>query len=376
MAQVAAPVIAIGPAVPPPDRPALLSEVVAYGQVAVRLGRGTRQVQILDGRVQLARARVSEGPRRLSLAVAPGRHEIRVRAVGLGGSRLGATRTVWVLPTSARRVGRIGGFVDTGLQRDLERLATGAPAITGIYVQHLLTGCGAAINAGAQFPAASTLKSGILVHAVRRGGVPASLLDAMVLDSSDLAANDVIGRVGGAAAITRTLADLGLRQALVRRPYIIDRQSNARRSGRGRRRIEVQTTAQPALFTNFIITPAELATLMAAIHRGALGAGGVGRLGISRRAARDEILVRLLNVKDRSKLVAGLPSGVPVAHKSGYTTQTKHDGGIVYLRSGPVAVAVMSWSASGVSDGWGDGFIARVATASRAHLVAGGRCGQ
>ena len=264
--------------------------------------------------------------------------------------------------------------MDAGLQRDLERLTARAPAMTGIYVQHLLTGCGAAINAGAQFPAASTLKAGILIHAVRRGGVPARTLDSMVLDSSDRAANDVIGRVGGAAAITQTLADLGLRQALVRRPYIIDARSNERHRG-GRHRIEVRVTAQPALFTNFIITPAELATLMTAVHRGALGAGGVGRVGIGLSAARDQLLVRLLNVKDTSKLVAGLPTGVPVAHKTGYTTQTKHDGGIVYLKSGPVAVSVMTWSASGVSDGWGDAFIARVATASRARLVAGGSCG-
>ena len=42
-------------------------------------------------------------------------------------------------------------------------------AVTGVYVQHLVTGCGAAVNADAQFPAASTLKAAILVDAVRRG---------------------------------------------------------------------------------------------------------------------------------------------------------------------------------------------------------------
>ena len=363
-----------GPPVPPPERPILVSEAVAYGHIAIRVGRRTRVVEVLDGRTRVARARVADGPRRVTLNVPPGQREIRIRAVGLGGSRRSAPHTVWVLPESAKRPGRIGGVVDTRLQRDIESLSEGAPAITGIYVQHLLTGCGAAINARAQFPAASTLKAGILIHAVRRGGVPASLLDSMILDSSDRAANDVIGRVGGAQEVTDTLIELGLRQTLVRRPYIIDRESKERVGVR--RPIDVRSTNQPALFTNFITTPAELATLMVAVHRGAIGAGGVGRLGIAKRQARDELLVRLLNVKDRSKLVAGLPSGVPVAHKTGYTTETKHDGGIVYLQSGPVVVTVMTWSAGGVSDAWGDAFIARVAAAARTRLAGGGRCGQ
>ena len=128
-------------------------------------------------------------------------------------------------------------------------------------------------------------------------------------------------------------------------------------------------------FTNYITTPFELARLMVAIHRGAVGgAGGVRRLGIASRTARSELLARLLDVRDRSKLVAGLPPGVPVAHKTGYTEEVKHDGGIIYLRSGPVAAAVMTWSASGVGDATGDRFIAAVARAARARLAGGGAC--
>ena len=64
-----------------------------------------------------------------------------------------------------------------------------------------------------------------------------------------------------------------------------------------------------------------------------------------------------------------------MAHKTGYTEQVKHDGGIVYLRSGPVVAAAMTWSASGVGDATGDRFIAEVARAARHRLGNGGVCG-
>ena len=155
--------------------------------------------------------------------------------------------------------------------------------------------------------------------------------------------------------MTRTLRDLGLSRSLVRRPYIIE---NARRP------LPIETTRGPSLYTNFISTPYELARLMVAVHRGAIGRGGVARIGIGAAAARAELLARFLDVRDTTKLVAGLPSGVPVAHKTGYTDQVRHDAGIIYLRSGPVAAAAMAWSASGVG-GTGERFIARVATAAR-----------
>ena len=122
------------------------------------------------------------------------------------------------------------GFVDPRLQADAERLVARLPAIGGAYVQHLVSGCGAAVNAGAAFPAASTMKAAVLVEAVRRGrsAVPGALLDRMILPSDDRAANEVLVRLGrgseerGAAAVTATLRRLGLRESLMRRGYLLD----------------------------------------------------------------------------------------------------------------------------------------------------------
>lgn len=226
------------------------------------------------------------------------------------------------------------------------------------------------------FPAASTLKTALLVEAVRRaGGRPTAaqsrLLDQMIISSDDSAANAVLAGIGGGsmftggARVTETLRRLGLARSSLRTGYIIENQA----------RIPVRAERQPALYTNFITTPFELGRLMASIHRGAAGLGGIRKLGISRLSAGREVLGRLMNTADGSKLVAGLHPGVLTAHKSGYTDQVKHDSGIVYLPGGPIVVVAMSWSRAGVADASGNRFIADVTRAAVRRLAAGGRCG-
>ena len=350
------------------------------GHAVVRVGRDTTSVGVwIDGRF-VRRIRVSRAPARIAVRLPTGFHELRLGATGLGGTRWSPSRGLWVLPRSAQRAKGIGGYVDARLQRDLERLTGGTPAISGVYVQHLVSGCGAAVNAAARFPAASTLKAAILLDVERRShGRPSAtvngLLDQMIVESSDLAANRVLAIQGGGSAeegaqrATDTLRAMGLRDSLIRRPYIID--AVTRRAPT----IPLRATAQPALLTNFVTTPYELARIHAAIHRGMRGAGPLPRIGIGPRTIRTGIVPRLLRVRDRSKIVAGAPAGALVAHKSGYNTNVKHDAGVMYLASGPVVVAAMTWSASGVGDGPGDRFVADVARAAAARLRAGGRCG-
>lgn len=136
----------------------------------------------------------------------------------------------------------------------------------------------------------------------------------------------------------------------------------------------VRSEVQPSLYTNFVTTPFDLARLMASVHRGAAGLGGVRKIGIGRRVAGRELLGRLLSTDDSTKLVAGLYPGVLAAHKSGYTEQVKHDSGIVYLPSGPIVVVAMTWSYGGVSDASGNLFVAEVTRAAVRRLAAGGRC--
>lgn len=351
---------------PPP--PIVADAGTVFGEVAVRVGPRTEVLEmVVDGRVR-ARLRLPGGPRRVAAPLLVGDHMVRARARGDGGARQSATIRIRVLPRSAGRVGRIPGRVDVRLQGEVAALAAALPAISGVYVQHLVTGCGAAVNAEAPFPAASTLKAAILIDVVRRAhGRPSAsigrLLDGMVVDSSDLAANAVLGGASSPESVTATMREMGLAQSLVRRPYIIEDA-----------RLPLDAIARPALYTNFVSTPFELARIMVAIHRAALGRGALPGLGVSARAVRVEIMPRLLSVRDSTKIVAGVPSGVPVLHKSGYTEEVKHDAGIVYLKHGPVIVAAMTWAQGGVSDATGDRFIADVTRAATSRLARGGRC--
>lgn len=363
-----------------PPTPVIVTPGTAMGEAVVSVGDGTTVLGVwVDGTFR-RQVRVKHAPARLAIALPIGLHQLRVRARGPSGTRWSPNRTLWVLPKSAQRARGIGGFVDVRLQRDLDALARRLPAISGVYVQHLVTGCGAAVNAGARFPAASTLKAAILIDVERRTkGRPSAamggLLDQMIIESSDIAANRILENIGGgngvtgAARVTETLRAMGLRDSLVRRPYIIEVALR-----RGPVRIPVRTTAQPALFTNFITTPYELTRIMVATHRGMRGNGPLPGIGVGPKTIRTEVMPRLLRVRDRTKLVAGAPDGVMVAHKSGYNTNVKHDAGIMYLKSGPVAVTAMSWSASSVSDAVGDRFVADVARAAASRLRAGGRC--
>ncbi len=356
----------------PPPPPVVAPAPVVYGRVTVRIGARTTGIRaVLDGRARTLR-RVPRGPRRVTLTLPPGRWGLAVRAVGPGGARTSASRVVWVLPRAAERAGTTVGRLDRRLQREVAARVSSFPATSGVYVQNLVTGCGAAVNAGAPFPAASTLKAAILLEAVRRGGIDGRLLDAMAVDSDDAAANRVLVALGGGsgeaggAAVTATMRRIGMAGSLIRRPYIIEETA----------RIPVESRARPQLFTNFIATPHELALLHVSLHRGGLGVGAVRRMGLGRARVRAGITRRLLEVRDRSKIVAGVPASMPVAHKTGYTTEVKHDAGVVHTPAGPVVVSVMTWSAAGVGDGAGNAFIADIARMAVRRLggASGGVC--
>ena len=362
-------------AVAPPPPPVVAAPAVSFGRVAVKVGPRTRSLAVRRGGRIISRRAVPPGPRRIALELPAGTFAGRIEAIGSGGRSRSRPLRLVVLPRRSRVAAALPGRRDGRLQRDVRRLVDAAPTIAGVYVQHLGTGCGAGVNAGAMFPAASTMKTALLVEAVRRArGRPSTaqseLWDRMLISSDDRAANTVLAGIGngsmftGGARVTATLRRLGLARSSVRTGYLLETQA----------RIPLRSERQPALYTNFVTTPFEMARLLASIHRGAAGLGGVRKLGIGRGPASREILARLLRTTDDSKLVAGLTPGVLAAHKSGYTREVKHDAGIVYLPSGPVVIVAMSWSGAGVPDASGNAFIAAVTRATIARLAAGGRC--
>jgi beta-lactamase class A len=84
-----------------------------------------------------------------------------------------------------------------------------------------------------------------------------------------------------------------------------------------------------------------------------------------------EMLVHLKACEDKEKMTRLLPAGTVVAHKTGSVNSSKTDAGIIYLKSGPVALCVLTdenddkrW----VLDNAGQVLIAKIAKEAYDHF--------
>lgn len=135
-----------------------------------------------------------------------------------------------------------------------------------------------------------------------RVGAPISFRELnhrMIVRSSNLATNALIERLG-ADSVTRVAAALGAEGVIVRRGV-----EDAKAFAAGR---------------NNATTARGLGRLLAAIERGtAASAAGTALM-------RTTLLAQEFN----DEIPAGLPTGTPVAHKTGWITGQTHDAAIVY----------------------------------------------
>jgi beta-lactamase class A len=81
-----------------------------------------------------------------------------------------------------------------------------------------------------------------------------------------------------------------------------------------------------------VTTARETVTLLEKLHR----------QEVATPALCKEMLGHLKKCEDRTKLKRLLPAEIEVAHKTGSVTDVKTDAGILYLKSGPVAVCVLT----------------------------------
>jgi beta-lactamase class A len=192
-------------------------------------------------------------------------------------------------------------------------------------------------------PTASTIKLAILyelAHAVdegrvkwddtrvldRRRAVPGGLLHDLGTPTlslrdyavamavlSDNTATNVLIELLGMDRVTARMRDLGLQQTRLRR-YMIDLEA----AKRGNENVS---------------TPAEIARLLEAFHRGT---------GLA-PASRAEALTILKKDKvPLSALARSLPAGVEVANKPGELEGVRVDAGIVYAKNRPYILAAMT----------------------------------
>jgi len=344
----------------PPLRPPVVERPVAhqvsYGLVQGTTARGTRRVVVrVDGRV--VRALRLRGGTTFALDVPLPPHDTRVRVETIDrlGRRAGRTvGHVFGLPRAARpRVRPLR--LDPGLQGDVIRRLRAYPGSTAAYVESLTTGAGAAWNARATFPAASTLKLAIAVTMLSRLERPPAagsqidrLIRGMLIPSDNEAANRSLVMLGGStsgggAIVNATMRSLGLERTEMYGGYILGTALDPPTRDLAARGVPLTVVAQPAWGIGKSTTALDLARLFRAIWLGSGGLGPLGRSGVSAAEAR-YLLYVLAHGRDRGKLgrIVGKREDVVLLHKAGWVDAARHDAGLVVWSGGVFVAAVMT----------------------------------
>jgi hypothetical protein len=346
-------IAAAPPATPPPAIEQPAPHQVSYGVVSGTTSAGARRIVVRAGGLVLADRPLRGG--RFSVRVELPAGETAVSVTTLDGQGRRATgRVAHVLglpPAAAPRL--LPARADPGLGRAVRRLVAAYPGVAGVYVQSLTSGAGAAWNARARFPAASTLKLAIAVAVLaRHEGVPAqgsrvdALLRQMLTVSDNAAANALEVWLAGSTSagshsVNELLRSIGIEETIMYGGYLVRTPAGG---------IPLRVERQPAWGHGKYTTAWDLARLARAVW---LASGGLGPLRVRQpgfTAADARYLLYLLaHVRDSGKLdreVARVP-GVRVLHKGGWLDSARHDSGLVVWRGGAYVATVLTWSARG-----------------------------
>lgn len=349
---------------PPPAIVSPAPREVSFGRVEGRVAPGTRRVLVrVDGRLVGSK---NVRRRRFVIVVALPQRDValRVTAVDAKGRRSSTlVGPVFGLPREAAPydgpIPPLRGYEDPALARKVRGLGRRFPGICGLFVQDLRTGAGAAWNARARFPAASTLKLAIAVELLRGlHGIPApgtrlaSLLWQMLVYSDDRAANELLEAVGGStsggsARVNTMMRRLGMADSDMYGGYIIE--DGLAQDGIARSPIPLEILGRPS-FIGKDTTAWDMARLERALH---LAAGARGALiwrfrGAFIPADARFLLYLLAHARTRGGLTYVKGHGVTVLHKAGWIEKARHDTGLVYSRDGAFVVTVMTWNGGGV----------------------------
>ena len=226
-------------------------------------------------------------------ALSPGLTRVRVTAVDGRNRRATATvDQVYALPPGSKPRER-APRLDPTFQRTVRALVRQHGGTAGVYVQDLRSGRGAAWNALARFPAASTLKLAIAVTVLRRlDGKPANgtrlavLLGRMLAVSDNEAANELEVWLAGSTAagshvVDETMRALGMTDSLMFGGY-----ETTAPAGVAGAPIPIRVESQPSFPFGKYTTASDLARLARAVYLAAAGKGPLLRLGVTGSEAR------------------------------------------------------------------------------------------
>jgi beta-lactamase class A len=242
------------------------------------------------------------------------------------------------------------------LQEQIEALAKQWKGVIGVYVYDLKTGqVQASLNENTVFSAASTIKTAIMLHSYAKLDTFTAkqevALDKMIIESDNLAANTMLAAsvggtstekaLAGAMAMSALLEDLGLSYTYQYVPFEAAEYLEKRK---------LKVTAGPKQdgeppYTDsgryLRTTPLEMAQIYLYIEQCSRGEGPLIAQFDTLNAERcREMLARLERNGDVTRMMAGLPKGAQVAHKSGWIEDMQSDVGIVRSPGGDFIVAI------------------------------------
>jgi hypothetical protein len=279
--------------------------------------------------------------------VSDGRRALRARLLALGRRQVaraevldrdpGFRSVVPLAPLPGVSPGVGPRRADPALARRLAAAAAAANGAVGIWVHELASGRWAAHGADLRFAAASTVKLGALVAALRASPRPERSRwwwDVRQLGfwSSNLAANRIYVRLGQ-SAVTDGLRRLGMTASTYPGQY------------------RATTAWRPPGPHTRVTTARDLGRALHRLHAAAHGdPASLRALGFTRRQAvvALRVLASSQPVRDNAGLLRPWLRGVTVAEKNGWLSDTRTTAAIVY-RGGRATVVVVELYRPGVT---------------------------
>jgi beta-lactamase class A len=320
-----------------------------FGRVRARAPRRATRMEVTWNSRVVVRRSVESGLAATRLdRVKSGPGSLVVRFYTARGRLVGeqSALTTWLLPASAR-VRPARARRDRGLQSRLAAIASGFSGYAGIWVHDLTSGRIGAWNENARFPAASTVKLGVLAAALDRYGPRpersplAYDMQAIASWSSNLAANRLFKLVGrGDLSTGRSIVEERLRHmGATRSTYPGEYRVGTSRSRRSQ--------PDPPLVSARTTTAYDLGRVLTSLHAAATGSARArAQTQLSRHEARVGLamLLRSLPRADNMGLFRpALPAGMPAAQKHGWISSARHSAAVLYTARGPVVVVVLTY---------------------------------
>jgi hypothetical protein len=246
------------------------------------------------------------------------------------------------------------------VQEQVEQQAREWDGIAGFYLYDIESGETVTHNANTVFSAASVMKVAILLHAYV--SLPSftpeerEAIQTMIINSDNLRANDVLAAsmhgsgtddaYVGVLTMNKMLSDLGFQHTYMNMPYegydyLVGLRGLDIRRGPEQEGMPPFTAADPILRT----TPAEISRIFLMIDECSKGTG-VLLARYPQQLSPDrcqEMLDLLAQNADNERMVAPIPEGVRVEHKSGWVQDMHADVGIVRSPGGDYLMAVYLW---------------------------------